>query len=101
MELIILVLVAFPLGFFFRNRLAAYVAYIAVHSFVFSFQNLTLTREWVGGDYAAFDKDPSSTPWAYGLVNLVIYAVGFGLITLGYRLGAKRREKSAAVELAR
>jgi hypothetical protein len=93
-ELIIMVLVAFPLGFFLRNRMAAYVAYIAVYSFVFTFQTAELVREWVGGDYSAFPKDPTSAPWPYALVNLVIYSVGLGLVTLGHKQGAKRRRKT-------
>lgn len=92
MELIIMVIVAFPLGFFIRNRMGAYLAYIAVHSFVFSFQNMELVREWTGGDYSAYPKDPSSVPWSYGLVNLLVYGVGLGLVTLGYVVRARRRK---------
>jgi hypothetical protein len=101
MELIILVLAAFPLGFFIRNRTGAFLAYVALHSFVFTFQTMNLTLAWVGGDYSAFAKDPNAVPWDYGLVNLVIYAVGLGLVTLGYTLAAKRRRKNTvAVDLA-
>jgi hypothetical protein len=47
-------------------------------------------------------QEPTSGPWSYGLVNLIIYAVGFGMVTLGHKIGAKRREKSSTtVELAR
>jgi hypothetical protein len=100
-ELIIMVLVAFPLGFFIRNRLAAYLVYVAVYSFVFTFQTAELIREWVGGDYSAFPKDPTSAPWPYALVNLAIYGVGLGLIALGHKLGAKRRRKTLqSVDLA-
>jgi hypothetical protein len=91
-ELVIMVIVAFPLGFFIRSLMAAYLAYIAVHSFVFSFQNMELVREWTGGDYSAFPKDPSSAPWSYGLVNLLIYGVGLGLVALGYTVRARRRK---------
>jgi len=35
MELVVMVLAPFPIGFFVRSRLAAFVAYIAVHAFVF------------------------------------------------------------------
>ena len=40
MELIVTVLVAVPIGYLIRPRLAAYLAYVAAHSFVFGFQNL-------------------------------------------------------------
>ena len=95
MELIATVVFAFPLGYLLRNRAAAYVSYIAIHQFVFNFQNLTLVREWVGGSDEAFSRNPKVISWSYGLVNLVIYVVGFGLVTLGYGLAARRRRKGA------
>ncbi|MGI5328445.1 hypothetical protein ACQPZ8_19220 [Actinomadura nitritigenes] len=101
MELIVTLVVAFPLGFFVRSRAAACIAYIAVHSFVFSFQNTELVREWSGGDYSAFPKDPGTMPWSYVLVNAVIYAAGFGLVTLGHAVRARLRRRNArAVDLA-
>jgi hypothetical protein len=100
MELIVTLLVAFPIGYFVRDRLVAVLAYIAVHSFVFSFQAMQLTREWVGGSTEAFSKNPGTVPWAYFVVNLVIYAAGFGLVLLGARLATRRRRHHAdAVEL--
>jgi len=63
MELIVTILVALPLGFFVRSRVAAYVAFIAIHSFVFSYQCMELIREGVGGDYSAFPKDPRAGTW--------------------------------------
>jgi hypothetical protein len=48
MELIIMLLAPFPIGFFIRNRMAAYLAYVAPHSFVFTFQSTTLLKEWNG-----------------------------------------------------
>jgi hypothetical protein len=94
MELIVTVLVAFPLGFFVANRMAAYVAFIAVHSFVFTFQCTELLREWSGGDYSAFPKDSGTVPWAYALVNIIIYAAGFGLVTAGHAVRTRRRRKA-------
>jgi hypothetical protein len=38
MELIIMLLAPLPVGYFIRNRMAAYLAYVALHSFVFTFQ---------------------------------------------------------------
>ena len=101
MELIAMVLVPFPLGFLVRNRLAAFVAYVAVHSFLFTFQTLVLVRQWAGGSFTAFEQDPAAVPLSYGVVNLVIYAVGLGLVWLGHRLGAHRRaRRDAPVDLA-
>jgi hypothetical protein len=101
MELIVTLLVAFPLGYLIRDRLAGYLAFVALHSFVFSFQNMELTREWVGGSSDAFPKNPHRVPWSYGGVNLLIYAGGFGLVAIGHTVAAKRRaHASGAVDLA-
>jgi hypothetical protein len=101
-ELIIMLLAPFPIGYFIRNRMAAYLAYVALHSFVFTFQSTTLLKEWTGGDYSAFVKNPATADWSYGLVNLAIYAAGLGLVALGTRVGAKRRRATLpAVELAK
>jgi hypothetical protein len=48
-ELIIMPLAPFPMGYFIRNRMAAYLAYVALHSFVFTFQSTTPLKEWTGG----------------------------------------------------
>ena len=102
MELIATLVVAFPLGFFIRQRLGAYLAYVALHSFLFTFQTATLTRAWVGGSTEAFTKDPNAAGWQYAIVNLAIYALGFGLITLGGLVAARRRTRvPGAVDLAR
>lgn len=37
------------MGYFIRNRMAAYLAYVALHSFVFTFQSTTPLKEWTGG----------------------------------------------------
>lgn len=91
---VVTVLVAFPLGFLVRNRLAACVGYVAVYGYAFSFQNLYLTRNWVGGDHSAFPADPDALPLSYLAVSTVIYAAGFGLVTLGHRLGPARRVRT-------
>ena len=103
MELIIMLLVPFPLGFLLKSRVTAYIAYIAIHAFAFTFQTLNLIIEWVGGSEAAFGPypDASSTDvWGYGAVNLLIYLVGLGLVALGHRVQAWRRgRRSGAVSL--
>jgi hypothetical protein len=91
MELIIMLLAPFPIGYFIRNRTAAYLVYVALHSFVFTFQSTTLLKEWTGGDYSAFVKNPAAVDWSYGLVNLLIFAAGLGLVALGAWLSARRR----------
>ncbi|MET7399769.1 hypothetical protein ABZS66_40455 [Dactylosporangium sp. NPDC005572] len=99
MELIAMVLVPFPVGFLVRNRLAAFVTYVAVHGFVFTAQTLNLLVEWVGGSTEAFGAYPDASDpevLAYLVVNAVIFAAGLGLVWLGHRLGARRRARSAA-----
>jgi hypothetical protein len=93
MELIIMLVAPFPLGYLIRHRMAAYLAYVALHSFVFTFQSTTVLKEWTGGDYSAFAKNPVATDWAYGLVNIAVYAAGLGLVArlLGRRPAPARR----------
>ncbi|MGI9156865.1 MAG: hypothetical protein ACR2FG_09545 [Marmoricola sp.] len=101
MELVIMILAPFPIGFAVRQRTPAYIAYVALHSFVFTFQSTSLLREWVGGDTSAFAKSPDTVPWSYAVVNLVIFGIGLGLVELGHRVAARRRTASeTAVDLA-
>ncbi len=103
MELIVMILVPFPLGLLVRTRTAAYLAYIAIHGFVFTFQTAYLVMEWANGSTDAFGSFPDFTSgdvWAYGIINLVIYGVGLGLVTLGCRIRTKRTTRHDSVELA-
>ncbi len=93
---IVTVLLAFPAGYLFRSHLAANVAYAIAYLWAFTFQGLYLTRSWVGGDTSAFPKNPDALPLAYGLVAAGIFAVGFGLVALGHRVGARRRTRIPA-----
>lgn len=95
-----MLLLPLPLGYFIRDRIAAYLTYVGVHSFVFTFQTMTLTKAWVGGDHSAFSADPDTPEWAYGIVNLVFYALGLGLVTLGLRLRARRTAARQGVDLS-
>jgi hypothetical protein len=90
---VVTILVAFPCGYFLRTHLAANVAYAVAYLWAFVFQGLYLTRGWVGGDDSAFPKDPDTLPLSYGLVSLGIFGVGLGLVALGRRVGARRRER--------
>ena len=88
---VVTVLLALPLGYFLRSHLAANVTYAIAYLWAFTFQSLYLTLSWVGGDESAFPKD--GFPLSYGLVAAAVFAVGFGLVTLGHRLGARRMER--------
>jgi hypothetical protein len=99
MELILLI-APLPLGFFLRSRVVAFLTYIAVHSFVFTFQSTSLTLAWVTGSDAAFERS-GATPWPYLVVNAVIYAAGLGLVALGAWLRERRQtRRTAPVDLA-
>ena len=96
---IVTVLFAFPLGFFLRNRISAYVAYIAIFGYSFTFQTLYLLRSWITDHQQAFPADPDELPFAYLAVTGSIYVIGCLLVALGHRLGAKRRNRTSAVDL--
>jgi ABC-type branched-subunit amino acid transport system permease subunit len=94
MVAIITVLFAFPLGYFLRNRTSAYLAYVAIYAYSFTFQTLYLLRSWVGDSRQAFPADPDTLPFGYLAVTAGIYAVGFLLITFAHRLATKRRTRT-------
>lgn len=69
---------------------------------MFTFQSTALLKEWTGGDYSAFVKNPAAVDWSYGLVNLLIFAAALGLVTPGSWLSARRRHAAPpAVNLAK
>ncbi len=102
MELIVMILTAFPIGYLVRKRLGAFVVYIGVHSFVFTFQTASLIIEWAGGADAAFGAFPAYSQfdvWSYALVNLAIYLAGLALVFLGNRMATRRANRLGAVNL--
>jgi hypothetical protein len=99
---ILTILVALPLGLLVRNRLAAYLTYAILFAQVFTFQTANLLMEWVKGSTEAFAADPTkgfSSSIGYLAFTSTIYAVGFGLITLGHWLRNRRRTGTDAVLL--
>jgi hypothetical protein len=90
---LILVLAAFPIGWFVRDRRTAYLVYIAAQSFLFTFQTGMLVLEWVGGSTQAFGPYPKAShgeTLSYGVVNLVFFAAGLGVLALALWLRARR-----------
>lgn len=86
------ILGAFPLGFFLSNRLAANTTYAIAYLWAFVFQGTYLMLESLDGrKNPAFET--SAFPLSYGVVTLAIFAVGFGLVQLGHRVGRGRRER--------
>jgi hypothetical protein len=90
---LILVVLAFPIAWYVRDRLIGYVIYIALQSFLFAFQTGFLVLEWVGGSKNAFGPYPKinhGDTYSYAVVNLLIYAAGLGVMALTYRLRSRR-----------
>jgi hypothetical protein len=91
---VVTILLAFPLGFFLRSHLAANVAYAIAYLWAFVFQGIYLMLDYVEGGRSTFGKD--EFPLSYGLVAGAIFAVGFGLVAVGHRLGSRRRSRDMA-----
>ncbi len=96
---IVTLAVAFPLGFLVRDRLAAFVGYLALYLYAFTFQTGYLTRAWVQGDDSAFPRR-ADLGLEYLAVTAAILATGCGLVVLGHHLGARRRSRSDSADLA-
>jgi hypothetical protein len=92
---ILTVLVALPLGLLVRNRLAAYLVFTIAFSHVYTFQTANLVMEWANGSTKAFPANQSDQlldgNLGYFAFTSTIYAVGFGLVTLGHWLRNRRR----------
>lgn len=97
---VVTILTAFPLGFFLSSRLAANTTYAIAYLWAFVFQGLYLMLDSLdGGTDPAFET--SEFPLSYGVVTLAIFAVGFGLVQLGHRVGHGRRERRSPASPSR
>ncbi|MEP7089441.1 MAG: hypothetical protein ABI776_04970 [Nocardioidaceae bacterium] len=97
MNVILTILIAFPLGYLIRSRGTAITAYVLVDGYVFTFQTAFLLQQWVDGDTSAFgSRGPDWTPeritqvFSYPVLNAVIVGIGIGLVSLGHRIHARR-----------
>lgn len=85
---VVTLLLAFPLGYLVRGRLAAATAYGFAYLWAFVFQTLYLLLDSLdGGKNPAFEV--GEFPLAYGLMTLAIFGVGFGLVNLGHWVKAR------------
>lgn len=88
---VVTLLLAFPVGYLMRSLLAANVTYAVAYLWAFVFQTLYLLLDsFDAGAEPAFTE--SEFPTSYGAVTLSIFLVGFGLVRLGHRVGARRRQ---------
>lgn len=90
---LVTVLGALPLGYFLKSPTAAYLGYVALYAWAFSYQGAYLMNMRADGDYSAFQ--PETFPVAYGIVSLAIMGVGFLLVAGGVRLRVHRESRSA------
>jgi hypothetical protein len=97
---VVTLLAAFPIGFAVRERLPAFVAYLALYLYAFTFQTGYLTRAWVQGDRSAFAA-PADLGLPYLAVTAAVLAIGCGLVLLGHRAGTRRRSRHGGADLAR
>jgi hypothetical protein len=93
MVAIVTVLAAFPLGYFVRSRSAAGAAYAVAYLWAFVFQTLYLVLDVIN-DSSKSAFEPQEFPWAYGVVTLTIFLVGFGLVALGHHVRERRTARS-------
>ena len=93
---VVTILSAFALGYFFHTRYQAMTVYAVAYLWAFTYQSMYLTLDAFSGtsDNPAFE--PQSFPWAYGVVTLAIFVVGFGLVEAGHRFGTRRRSRRPA-----
>lgn len=94
---ILTLIIAVPLGFLIRNRIACYLTYAVIFAHIFTFQTANLLIEWVNGSREAFAA--TGAPLSYLAVTTAIYAAGFGLVTLGYWIRKRRDAARSAVRL--
>ncbi len=95
---VITLLVAFPAGYAVRSRLAANTIYATAYLWSFVFQTLYLTLNMLNhGENPAFS--PASFPWAYGLVAVLIFGAGFGLVALGGFVRSRVHRRREATSL--
>jgi hypothetical protein len=86
---VVTVLCAFPLGYFMRSRLAASTTYAVAYLWAFVFQTLYLLLDSLG-DASDPVFEAGEFPWQYGVVTLLIFVVGVGLVNLGHWRAARR-----------
>ena len=95
---LVTLLVALPAGYLLRTRQAALTTYAVAYLWAFVFQGVYLLLGALGPDADESAFAPGECPWAYGVVALLILAVGVGLVEAGHRLALRRaRARTAPV----
>ncbi|QLQ11538.1 MAG: hypothetical protein HZY75_15630 [Nocardioidaceae bacterium] len=109
MNIIFTVLFAFPIGFFIKKRDLAILTYLALDAILFTYQSVGVLLDWLSDNRpVAFGPAPTGFPISYsnseylgyGVINLVVIAVGIGLTVLGNYVAKRRAAKRTAVTVA-
>jgi hypothetical protein len=96
-NIILTIVVGFPLGFLIRSQATGILTYVLVDSYLFTFQTAFLLMQWVDGDEHAFGARGGQ--WSavrttqlvsYLGLNGVIVALGVGLVILGHKVRSTR-----------
>jgi TRAP-type C4-dicarboxylate transport system permease small subunit len=96
---VVTVLLAFPLGYFVKSRLAANTTYAIAYLWAFVFQTLYLTLDVINQSAnPAFE--PEEFPLSYGVVALAIFGAGFGIVSLGHWVRERRARGRASAATA-
>lgn len=103
MNIIVTLLVAFPLGFFIATRIAAYLAFVTVYFLGFVSASVLLIVEWAGGSTQAFGSFPdadSGQVSSYIVVNMAVFVTGALLVLWGGAVRRKRRSGGTSTATA-
>ena len=104
MNIILTMVLAFPLGYLIRARGTAIISYVLVNGYLFTFQTAFLLMQWADGDEHAFG--PRGRSWSpekvtqvfsYFVLNGAIVAGGIGLVILGNRVRSRRANRRGVV----
>lgn len=116
MNILVAPLLAVLIGLFVRSRLVGVVLYLAVEGLFFTFQTLVVLLAWMSGqggfggatEEGAFGPAPTGLPltfsegdvFAYGLVNLLLIAIGVGVTGVIATLRRRQRSRRAGIQVA-
>ncbi len=102
--IIVIVLLALPIGYFCRDRTVGFLCYGLAFAHVYSFQTALLVMEWVNGADAAFPQDDSTQllggTLGYFTFTTMILAIGLALVVGGQRLRTRRDRRRTTADLS-
>jgi hypothetical protein len=80
---VVVLILCFPLGYFVRSRLTANTTYAIAYLWAFVYQTLYLQL-----DPELFPE--GEFPLGYGLMTAAVFALGFGLVAVGFEVRRRR-----------